>query len=201
MTDQTPPPPVQLDVDMVDAAQEAAAAAAAHTDWTRVAFEVIVDQTVYCPVWFLVFFTYGGIYEGRPFKDTLAHMKREMVPAVTTSWWIWVPVMTVSFGFVKPELRVPYYLVMSFAYAMLLSALWGEVPEKVTVISEGAGEDKDKEKEEEVECDEWCEAVKTVETDAPESLALGAVALQAAGVAGSGSLEVEDDEERGRRKM
>jgi hypothetical protein len=63
-------------------------------------------------------------------------MKIEIVPAVTTSWWIWVPVMTVSFGFVPSELRVPYYLVASFAYAMLLSALWGDA---------GAGEERSEE--------------------------------------------------------
>ena len=103
-----------------------AAGAADATNWSKVAFEVAVDQTVYCPIWFLAFFSFTGIWERQPAAETANRMKTEIVPAVTASWWIWVPVMTVSFGFVPSELRVPYYLVASFAYAMLLSALWGD---------------------------------------------------------------------------
>ena len=113
-----------------------AAGAADATNWSKVAFEVAVDQTVYCPIWFLAFFSFTGIWERRPAAETANRMKTEIVPAVTTSWWIWVPVMTVSFGFVPSELRVPYYLVASFAYAMLLSALWGDA---------GAGEARSEE--------------------------------------------------------
>jgi hypothetical protein len=113
-----------------------AAGAADATNWSKVAFEVAVDQTVYCPIWFLAFFSFTGIWERRPAAETANRIKTEIVPAVTTSWWIWVPVMTVSFGFVPSELRVPYYLVASFAYAMLLSALWGDA---------GAGEERSEE--------------------------------------------------------
>ena len=100
--------------------------AAQSTNWSKVAFEVAVDQTVYCPIWFLAFFSFTGLWEKRPLNETANRIKTEMVPAVTTSWWVWIPVMTISFGFVHSELRVPYYLVASFAYAMLLSALWGD---------------------------------------------------------------------------
>jgi hypothetical protein len=96
------------------------------TNWPKVAFEVFVDQTVYCPLWFLVFFSFTGAWERRPVAETFKRIKTEMVPAVTTSWWIWVPLMTISFGYVPSELRVPYYLVASFGYAMLLSAMWGD---------------------------------------------------------------------------
>ena len=118
------PEPPALDVDALNALNDASLAVAgaveaAGTNWTKVAFEVAADQVLYCPVWFIVFFTYGGIYEKRPFGETLAYMQKEMIPAVTTSWWVWVPVMTVSFGFIAPELRVPYYLAMSFGYAMV----------------------------------------------------------------------------------
>ena len=106
------------------------------TNWSKVAFEVAADQVVYCPIWFLAFFSFTGIWERRPAVETATRIKTEIVPAVTTSWWIWVPVMTVSFGFVPSELRVPYYLVASFAYAMLLSALWGDA---------GAGKDRSEE--------------------------------------------------------
>ena len=106
---------------------DAVAGVATHAvNWSKVAFEVAADQTVYCPIWFLAFFSFTGIWERRPAVETATRIKTEIVPAVTTSWWIWVPVMTVSFGFVPSELRVPYYLVASFAYAMLLSALWGD---------------------------------------------------------------------------
>jgi hypothetical protein len=116
---------------------DAVAGVATHAaNWSKVAFEVAVDQTVYCPIWFLVFFSFTGIWERRPAVETATRIKTEIVPAVTTSWWIWVPVMTVSFGFVPSELRVPYYLVASFAYAMLLSALWGDA---------GAGEARSEE--------------------------------------------------------
>ena len=116
---------------------DAVAGVATHAaNWSKVAFEVAVDQTVYCPIWFLAFFSFTGIWERRPAAETANRIKTEIVPAVTTSWWIWVPVMTVSFGFVPSELRVPYYLVASFAYAMLLSALWGDA---------GAGEERSEE--------------------------------------------------------
>ena len=142
----------------------------AHINWTKVAFEVTADQLIYCPVWFIVFFTFGGAWEKRPFGDTLEYMKKEIGPAVTTSWWVWLPVMTISFGFVSQELRVPYYLIMSFLYAMLLSALWGDVP------GEGIGQ------KEEEECDATC--VSTV--------ALGALTLEA-----SGSFDEGDDQSTG----
>ena len=119
----------QLAPDVLDAQLAAVSAAeGGGIDWLKVAFEVTADQVVYCPVWFLAFFTFGGIYERRPFADTLEYMKKEMVPGVTTSWLVWVPVMTVSFGFVSPELRVPFYLGMSFGYAILISTMFGEVP-------------------------------------------------------------------------
>ena len=117
--------PPDAAADAADA--DAVAGVATHaTNWSKVAFEVAADQVVYCPIWFLAFFSFTGIWERRPAVETATRIKTEIVPAVTTSWWIWVPVMTVSFGFVPSELRVPYYLVASFAYAMLLSALWGD---------------------------------------------------------------------------
>jgi len=158
----------QLAPDVLDAQLAAVSAAeGGGIDWLKVAFEVTADQVVYCPVWFLAFFTFGGIYERRPFADTLEYMKKEMVPGVTMSWLVWVPVMTVSFGFVSPELRVPFYLGMSFGYAILISTMFGEVPGVENAPEKGH--------------DDTGAALKVAEQDAIGTFALGAVTLEATG--------------------
>ena len=50
--------------------------------------------------------------------------------------WVWVPAMTVSFGFLPTSLRVPYYLVMSFGYAILVGR-WQVDPFKPTLEAPG----------------------------------------------------------------
>ena len=43
--------------------------------------------------------------------------------------------MTFSFAYVPQDLRVPYYLIMSFGYAMLLSSIYGEAEVPVATTS------------------------------------------------------------------
>ena len=144
-------------------------------DWPVVAFEVAADQLVYCPIWFVAFFAFGGAWERRPAAETWRRMREEMGPAIATSWWTWVPVMTFSFARVPNELRVPYYLAASFAYAMLLSALWGEVG--------GGGDGAEGRRGDAEACDDACVA----------GAALGALTMEAV----SGSFEEAQGAEDG----
>ena len=39
-------------------------------DWHPIAFQVAADQLVYAPVWFVVFFSFSGVYEGKSWEST-----------------------------------------------------------------------------------------------------------------------------------
>lgn len=91
---------------------------------------VVADQVSYGPFWFLVYFTFMAVLEGRGPASVREQLREEMVPAIVSSWGIWIPAQAFSFAVVPIEERVPFYLGVSFCYSVFLSVCYAESNER-----------------------------------------------------------------------
>jgi len=88
-----------------------------------VASKVAIDQTIWNPIFGLMFFGYLNVMEGKSFDDYVAKIKADLQTAVMGSWVVWVPAHTINFAFVPPSQRLLYINTIQIGYNVFLSFL------------------------------------------------------------------------------
>jgi len=102
-----------------------------------VATKVAIDQTIWNPIFGLMFFGYLNVMEGKSFEDYTKKIKADLKTAVMGSWAVWVPAHTINFAFVPPSQRLLYINSIQIGYNVFLSFLGNKKVEE-----EGEGEEK-----------------------------------------------------------
>jgi protein Mpv17 len=88
-----------------------------------VATKVLIDQTMWNPIFGLMFFGYLNVCEGKSFADYKQKISQDLKTAVMGSWAVWVPAHTVNFAFVPPSQRLLYINTIQIGYNVFLSFL------------------------------------------------------------------------------
>jgi len=88
-----------------------------------IATKVACDQLVYCPIWYMFFFSTLGLLEGKPLPTIGRRLRDDVPKMVITNWAVWVPVMTVSFTYIPRDLRVLWSLTFMLFWTAFLSIL------------------------------------------------------------------------------
>lgn len=88
-----------------------------------VATKVAIDQTLWNPIFGLMFFGYLNFMEGKSMDDYVNKIKSDLKTAVMGSWVVWVPAHTINFAFVPPSQRLLYINTIQIGYNVFLSFL------------------------------------------------------------------------------
>jgi protein Mpv17 len=88
-----------------------------------VATKVLIDQTMWNPIFGLMFFGYLNLCEGKSFAEYKAKLNADLKTAVMGSWAVWVPAHTINFAFVPPHQRLLYINTIQIGYNVFLSFL------------------------------------------------------------------------------
>ena len=95
-----------------------------------VATKVAIDQTIWNPLFGLMFFGYLNVMEGKSFETYTKKIKTDLQTAVMGSWAVWVPAHTINFAFVPPSQRLLYINSIQIGYNVFLSFLGNKEIEK-----------------------------------------------------------------------
>ena len=90
---------------------------------TTVATKVLIDQTMWNPIFGLMFFGYLNAVEGKSFEDYKNKLQADLKTAVMGSWAVWVPAHTINFAFIPPSQRLLYINSIQIGYNIFLSFL------------------------------------------------------------------------------
>jgi protein Mpv17 len=85
--------------------------------------KVAIDQTIWNPIFGIMFFGYLNLMEGKSFTDYTNKLKQDLPTAVMGSWAVWVPAHTINFAFVPPAQRLLYINTIQIGYNVFLSFL------------------------------------------------------------------------------
>mmetsp|Transcript_2858 Transcript_2858/g.5893 ORF Transcript_2858/g.5893 Transcript_2858/m.5893 type:complete len:201 (+) Transcript_2858:123-725(+) len=88
-----------------------------------VASKVLIDQTMWNPIFGLMFFGYLNAVEGKSVDDYVTKIKADLKTAVVGSWAVWVPAHTINFAFIPPHQRLLYINSIQIGYNVFLSFL------------------------------------------------------------------------------
>jgi protein Mpv17 len=88
-----------------------------------VATKVAIDQTIWNPIFGIMFFGYLSLMEGKTFQQYTDKLKADLKTAVMGSWAVWVPAHTINFAFVPPQQRLLYINTIQIGYNVFLSFL------------------------------------------------------------------------------
>jgi protein Mpv17 len=88
-----------------------------------VASKVLIDQTIWNPIFGCMFFGYLNLMEGKSFVTYTNKLKSDLKTAVMGSWAVWVPAHTINFAFVPPQQRLLYINTIQIGYNVFLSFL------------------------------------------------------------------------------
>lgn len=78
-----------------------------HLEPRTSAAQVAADQLVYCPFWYLMFFSVLGIMEGKSGEAIQNRVVNDIPKMVVTNWTVWIPVMIISFTVRPPTPPAP----------------------------------------------------------------------------------------------
>eukprot|EP00631_Chrysoreinhardia_giraudii_P008094 CAMPEP_0197427248 /NCGR_PEP_ID=MMETSP1170-20131217/37704_1 /TAXON_ID=54406 /ORGANISM="Sarcinochrysis sp, Strain CCMP770" /LENGTH=215 /DNA_ID=CAMNT_0042954931 /DNA_START=53 /DNA_END=700 /DNA_ORIENTATION=+ len=87
-----------------------------------VAAKVAIDQTLWAPVFMVMFFSYMMIFEGTP-ELIVDKIKQDVFTAVKGSWMTWIPAHTINFAFVPPSQRLLYINSIQIFFNMFMSVI------------------------------------------------------------------------------
>lgn len=85
--------------------------------------KVAIDQTIWNPIFGLMFFGYLNFAEGKSWTDYTNKLQQDLKTAVMGSWAVWVPAHTVNFAFIPPSQRLLYINTIQIGYNVFLSFL------------------------------------------------------------------------------
>ncbi|KAJ8600613.1 hypothetical protein CTAYLR_007725 [Chrysophaeum taylorii] len=87
-----------------------------------VAAKVAIDQTLWAPIFMVMFFTYMCVFDGTP-DQILPKIKQDIFTAVKGSWGTWVPAHTINFAFIPPSQRLLYINTIQIFFNMFMSVI------------------------------------------------------------------------------
>ena len=99
------------------------------TAMQTVATKVAIDQTIWNPIFGLMFFGYLNLMEGKSFDDYVKKIQADLKTAVMGSWAVWVPAHTINFAFIPPSQRLLYINTIQIGYNIFLSFLGNKAVE------------------------------------------------------------------------
>lgn len=92
------------------------------TDPLTVALKVLIDQTLWAPVFMVMFFTYMGLFDMAP-ATIIPTIKKLIFVAVSSSWKCWIPAHTINFAFIPSNLRLFYINAVQIGFNCFLSII------------------------------------------------------------------------------
>lgn len=110
-----------------------------------VATKVLIDQTIWNPIFGLMFFGYLNAVEGKSLNDYVAKIQADLKTAVMGSWAVWVPAHTINFAFIPPAQRLLYINSIQIGYNVFLSFLGNKKVENDNTSSAADGDASKKE--------------------------------------------------------
>jgi len=93
------------------------------TDPKTVALKVLIDQTLWCPIFMTVFFTYLGLVNGDSVATIVDKVKSDLLSACQGSWKVWPLVHAINFRFVPTKFRLVYINTVQVAFNIFLSLI------------------------------------------------------------------------------
>mmetsp|Transcript_21869 Transcript_21869/g.67344 ORF Transcript_21869/g.67344 Transcript_21869/m.67344 type:complete len:212 (-) Transcript_21869:92-727(-) len=87
-----------------------------------VAAKVAIDQTVWAPVFMVMFFSYMMAFEGTP-ELIGKKISQDVFTAVKGSWMTWIPAHTINFAFVPSDMRLLYINTIQIFFNMFMSVI------------------------------------------------------------------------------
>ncbi|GMI20487.1 hypothetical protein TrCOL_g7399 [Triparma columacea] len=88
-----------------------------------VALKVLIDQTIWCPLFMTVFFTYLGLVNGDSCNVIKNKLQNDLLKACQGSWKVWPIVHAINFRFVPTKLRLFYINVVQIFFNVFLSLI------------------------------------------------------------------------------
>eukprot|EP00978_Attheya_sp_CCMP212_P046813 scaffold413191_cov56-Attheya_sp.AAC.1 len=101
-----------------------------------VAAKVLIDQTIWNPIFGCMFFGYLNLVEGKSLQDYKKKLEADLATAVMGSWAVWVPAHTINFAFVPPAQRLLYINSIQIGYNVFLSFLGNKKVEDAEEVKE-----------------------------------------------------------------
>jgi len=92
-------------------------------DGASVAKKILIDQTMWCPIFMTVFFTYLGLVNGDSFGTIGTKIKTDLFAACKGSWKVWPLVHFVNFKFISNKHRLLFLNSVQVAFNMFLSLI------------------------------------------------------------------------------
>lgn len=92
------------------------------TDPLTVATKVLIDQTLWAPIFMVMFFTYMGLFDMAP-ATIIPTIKKLIFVAVSSSWKCWIPAHTINFAFIPSNLRLFYINAVQIGFNCFLSII------------------------------------------------------------------------------
>lgn len=93
------------------------------TEAKVVALKVLIDQTMWCPIFMTVFFTYLGLVNGDSMNVIVKKVKTDLLSACQGSWKVWPLVHAVNFKFISTKHRLVFINGVQVAFNMFLSLI------------------------------------------------------------------------------
>lgn len=93
------------------------------TESKVIALKVAIDQTIWCPLFMTVFFTYLGMVNGDSFATIGTKLKDDLFTACQGSWKVWPIVHAINFKFIKTKHRLVFINAVQVAFNMFLSLI------------------------------------------------------------------------------
>ncbi|KAL7558654.1 hypothetical protein ACA910_010030 [Epithemia clementina (nom. ined.)] len=88
-----------------------------------VALKVLIDQTIWCPIFMSVFFTYLGLVDGDSFSAIGNKIKTDLLSACQGSWKVWPLVHAINFKFISTKHRLVFINSVQIAFNIFLSLI------------------------------------------------------------------------------
>ncbi|KAL3668400.1 hypothetical protein V7S43_006488 [Phytophthora oleae] len=85
--------------------------------------KIAVDQVIFSPPLSLAFFTYAGVSEGKPVRETVASAVAKLPPTLAVNWTVWPLVHVCTFGFVPLQYRILFINVVNIGWSAFLSRM------------------------------------------------------------------------------
>eukprot|EP00532_Pseudo-nitzschia_australis_P005685 CAMPEP_0168165016 /NCGR_PEP_ID=MMETSP0139_2-20121125/1254_1 /TAXON_ID=44445 /ORGANISM="Pseudo-nitzschia australis, Strain 10249 10 AB" /LENGTH=234 /DNA_ID=CAMNT_0008082089 /DNA_START=276 /DNA_END=980 /DNA_ORIENTATION=- len=92
-------------------------------DGASVAKKILIDQTMWCPLFMTVFFSYLGLVNGDSAATIGTKIKTDLLSACQGSWKVWPAVHFVNFKFISSKHRLLFLNAVQVGFNMFLSLL------------------------------------------------------------------------------
>ena len=99
--------------------------------WTcTTMYKLIIDQTIYAPIFLLSVFIYLGILDGDSIsKIWQQQIQTEYISTMIANWKLWIPATLINMAYISPQFRVLYCNAIFFVWSIFLSIILnGNVP-------------------------------------------------------------------------